>query len=109
MKVIIYGVKDTIANDFPFTFESPNEGMMKRIVKGALLSKEQNVINTDIKDKDIFEVGERETTTGVIIGLAAPVFIEHVSNIRLDLIREIKIAKAEAGEKEPAAEEVADE
>ena len=109
MKLIVYGVKDTIANDFPFTFMQTNEGMMKRIVKGALMDKQPNVISSDLKDKDIFELGEFETSTGVIIGLAAPVFVAHVADIRLELIREIKIAKAEAGEEQPTAEEVVDE
>lgn len=106
MKLIIYAVKDTVACDFPITFEAPNEGMMKRLVKGSLLVKEHNVLNTDIKEKDIYEVGERDTTTGVIKGIE-PLFIVHVSELRLELIRDIKIAKAEAGEKEPTADEVA--
>lgn len=109
MKVNIYAVKDEVALDFPFTFEAPNDGMMERIVKGALLVKEQNVINTNIKDKVIFQVGERDTTTGVINGMAQPLFIKRVSELRIDLIKEIKIAKAEAGEEEPTAEEVCDE
>lgn len=106
MKLNVYAVKDEIACEFPFTFEAPNDGMMIRIIKGALLSKEQNVINTDIKDKVIFQVGERDTSTGELKGMV-PLFIKRVSEIRLDLIKEIKIAKAEAGEKEPEAPEVA--
>lgn len=106
MKLNIYSIKDEVAGEHPFTFEAPNDGMMERIVKGALLSKEQNVINTDIKDKVIFCVGERDTSTGVIVG-TEPLFIKRVSEIRLSLIKEIKIAKAEAGDKEPTAEEVA--
>lgn len=106
MKLIIYSIKDEVAGDHPFTFEAPNDGMMERIVKGALLSKEQNVINTNIKDKVIFQVGERESTTGVITG-CEPLFIKRISEIRLDLIKEIKVAKAEAGDKEPNADEVA--
>lgn len=102
----IYSIKDEVAGDHPFTFEAPNDGMMVRIVKGGLLSKEQNVINTDIKDKVIFLVGERNTETGVIKG-CEPLFIKRVSEIRLELIKEIKIAKAEAGDKEPTADEVA--
>lgn len=107
MKLNVYSVKDEIACEHPFIFEAPNDGMMERLVKGALLSKEQNVINTNIKDKIIFLVGERETSTGKITGLEQPVFIKRVSEIRLDLIKEIKIAKAEAGDKTPTAEEVA--
>ena len=106
MKLIVYGVKDTIANDFPFTFMQTNEGMMKRVVKGALMDKQPNVISSNLKEKDIFEIGEFETSTGVLIGLPSPIFVAHVSEIRLELIREIKIAKAEAGDNEPTAEEV---
>lgn len=108
MKLNVYSVKDEVAGDHPFTFEAPNDGMMERIVKGALLSKEQNVINTNIKDKVIYLIGTRDTTTGEIKG-ETPIFIKRISEIRLDLIKEIKIAKAEAGEKEPTAEEVVDE
>ena len=106
MKLNVYSIKDEVAGDHPFTFEAPNDGMMERIVKGALLDKGQNVINTNIKDKVVYLVGERETTTGVITGFE-PLFVKRISEIRLDLIKEIKIAKAEAGDKEPTAEEVA--
>lgn len=109
MKVNIYAVKDEVALDFPFTFESPNDGMMERIIKGALLTKEPNVINTNIKDKVIYQVGERDTTTGLLKGLTQPLFIKRVAEIRLELIKEVKIAKAEAGEEQPTAEEVCDE
>lgn len=105
MKLNVYSVKDVIAGDHPFIFEAPNDGMMERIVKGALLSKEQNVINTNLKDKDIFLVGERDTETGEIKGIM-PIFVKHISEIRLALIKEIKIAKAEAGQENPTAEEV---
>lgn len=107
MKLNIYAVKDNVSGEFTFIFESQNDGTMKRIIKGALLTKEQNVINTDIKDKTIYQVAIRDTMTGVIVGEASPVFVVNVSEVRLDLIKEIKIAKAEAGEDNPEAPEVA--
>ena len=106
MKTNIYAVKDEVALDFPFIFEAINDGMMKRVVKGALLSKERNVFTDNLKDKVIFQIGERETKTGVITALEQPLFIFSVAELRLELIKEIKIAKAEAGEEHPEAPEV---
>ena len=104
----IYAVKDSVAGDFPFTFKASNDGMMERVVKGALLSKEQNVFTTDIKDKSIYCIGTYETSTADIKPLS-PVFCCNVNEIRLKLIQEIKIAKQEAGVEQPTAEEVPDE
>ena len=51
MKLKIYGVKDEVVGEIIFVLPSQNDGTMVRAVKGALLVKEPNQINTDIKDK----------------------------------------------------------
>ena len=106
MKLNIYGLKDDVAGEFVFFWQAQNEGMMKRAIKGALLSKEQNPFTTDIKDKSVYELGAIDTLTGQLEAIA-PIFCVRVSEVRLELIKEIKIAKAEAGVAEPNAEEVA--
>ena len=62
-----------------------------------------------IKVHKIFEkaktIGEVETKTGVITP-CTPVFIVSLAEVRLDLIKEVKIAKQEAGVENPDASEV---
>lgn len=106
MKLNIYGLKDNVEGEFIFFFQAKNDGLMVRAVKGALLTKEQNHFTTNMKDKDIYNLGEIDTFTGAVEP-CTPVFCTNVNAVRLDLIKEIKIAKAEAGEEKPEADEVA--
>lgn len=108
MVINYYGLKDNVEGEFIFFFQAKNDGIMKRAVKGALIGKEQNHFTTNMKDKDIYLLGEIETKTG-IINPCAPIFCTNINDVRLELIKEIKIAKAEAGDEKPTAEEVADE
>ena len=101
----IYGVHDNVEGDHVFFFQSLNEGTMKRVVKSSMLSKEPNVMTTNLKDKAIYELGEVETKTGVITP-CTPVYIVSLAEVRLDLIKEVKIAKQEAGVENPDASEV---
>lgn len=105
MNLIIYGLYDKVTGEHVFFFQQQNEGTMKRVVKGALLSKEPNCFQTDLKDKAVYQLGSVNTNTGEIKA-QAPVFICNVSDIRLELINEIKLAKLEAGEEKPEANEV---
>lgn len=104
MKMNFYGVKDDVTGEFVFTFLSQNDGTMKRVVKSALLGKEPNVFTRDLKDKKIYLLGEFDTNEGTVD--SQPVFSCTVAELRMELIREIKVAKQEAGEKEPDADEV---
>lgn len=105
MNLHFYGLKDDVTGEFVFTFLSQNDGTMNRVVKSALLGKEPNVFSTNLKDKKIYDLGLFDTETGILQN-NTPVYCVSVAELRLDLIREIKIAKQEAGEKEPDAEEV---
>lgn len=108
MKLNIYGVKDDVTGEFVFTFNSQNDGTMKRVVKSSLLTKEPNVFTRDLKDKKVYKLGEFETITGEIKALS-PLYAFSVSEVRMELIEEIKIAKQEAGDPNPNANEVADD
>lgn len=108
MRLNFYGVKDNVEGGFVFFFQCQNEGIMKRVVKSAMLSKEPNAFTTDLKDKAIYQLGEIDTLTGILTPIQ-PLFIVSNAEIRLELIREIKIAKTEAGDQEPDAKEVCDE
>lgn len=108
MQLNIYGLKDNVEGEFIFFFQAKNDGIMERSVKGALLVKEQNHFTTNMKDKDIYHLGTIETKTGAIVP-STPVFCKNVNEIRLELIHEIKVAKAEAGETKPEANEVVDD
>lgn len=108
MKLFIYGLKDNVEGEFVFTFKCKNDGLMQRVVKGCLMDKNGNAFTNNIKDKSIYLLGEFETLTGQIASYS-PVFLKELSEIRLDLIREIKIAKAESGEEKPEADEVVDD
>ena len=105
MKLNFYAVKDDVAGEFIFFFQVQNDGIMKRVVKGNLLSKERNPFTDDLKDKSIYQLGELETITGVLTP-CTPIFCCSVQEVRLELIKEIKIAKAEAGIEKPNADEV---
>ena len=106
MKLEMYGLKDNVEGEFIFFFQAKNEGIMKRAVEGALLDKNGNHFTNNMKDKAIYNIGTIETLTGAIQPIS-PVFVSGVNEIRLDLIKKIKIAKAEQGDVKPDANEVA--
>ena len=105
MKLEIYGLKDNVEGEFIFFFQAKNEGIMKRAVEGALLDKNGNHFTNNLTDKAIYNLGSIETLTGAIEPIA-PIFVCGVNEIRLELIKKIKIAKQEAGEDNPNADEV---
>lgn len=106
MKLQMYALKDNVEGEFVFFFQAKNGGIMKRVVESALLDKNGNVFTSNMKDKAIYNIGSIETATAEIVP-NTPVFMFGVSEIRLDLIKQIKLAKAEAGEENPNADEVA--
>ena len=108
MNLKMYGVRDDATGEFVFFFQSENDLTMKRVVKGALLTKSANPFSTDIKDKKVFELGDIDTSTGIITPLKLPIVSANVSDLRLELIRDIKIAKSEIGI-ESGTDEVAPE
>ena len=100
-----YGLKDDVEGGFVFFFQATNEGTMKRVVKSALLGKEPNVFTTNLKDKSVYLLGKIDQATGAV-SPNTPIFMCGVQTLRLELIQEIKISKAEAGVEKPEANEV---
>lgn len=108
MKLEMYGLKDSVEGEFIFFFQAKNDGIMKRAVEGALLDKNGNHFTNNMKDKAIYNIGTIETLTGIIVP-SDPIFICGVNEIRLDLIKKIKLAKQEEGQENPDAKEVVDD
>ena len=96
-KLVIYTVRDRLAGDSSLILTAKNEPILRRNIKGVLLSKQQNFINTDTPDKEIYESGYIDTDTGKIVGLENPVFVVNVEELRQELISEIRQKQAEAG------------
>ena len=97
MKLNVYVLYDRIACEFPFTFKAKNDDMAKRVCMSALLSKEQNIMNEDTDDKDIYITGIFDTETGTLAGKERPEFIFHLAEVRAELLAKIRASKAAAG------------
>lgn len=96
-KLNLYVVRDSLAGTNELVLTAKNDEILKRNIKGVLMSQNQNFINTDTKDKDIFKVASLDTDTGVVVGEVAPIFVFNVEQVRLDLVEDIKRQKAQAG------------
>lgn len=81
----IYGVRDSVALDTGLLLTAPSDEMLARNVK-MLLLQGLPALMTNIQDLSIFEIGELDTSTGKIIGLAEPVQVFHC----LELFNEAK-------------------
>lgn len=92
MKLKLYGVRDKKAEDCPLILTAPNEALLIRQIKSGLLSKGQHFLNTDIDDKEVWELGSYDTTTMVIVS-DGPHFIITISEIYDELISEIRARK----------------
>lgn len=97
MKLNVYVLRDKLAGISNVILTANNDEVLKRDIKGVLLSKNQNVINTNTEDKDVFLAAVLDTDTGIIKALDVPVFTLNVELVRKELIQEIKIKQAEAG------------
>lgn len=98
MKLNVYVLFDRIQCEFPFTFMAKNDEMAKRVCKGALIAQEQNIMNTDTDDKDIYITAVFDTETGTYVAKDRPEFVYHLAEIRAELLAQIRASKAAAGE-----------
>lgn len=103
----LYVVRDEVACDNHVILTEQNDTLLKRNIKAVLMSTDPNYINTNTKDKRVFVSGELDTKTGVITGLPVPQPVFTIEEVRLELIDEINLAKAQAvASKQKAADQV---
>lgn len=103
----LYVVRDNVAGVNELILTAKNDEVLKRSVKGVLLSREQNYLNTDTRDKDIYLCGVLNTDNGVIDTINPTQFVCGVEQLRLELVAEIRAKREEAGL--PPEEGVVDE
>lgn len=89
MQLKLFAVRDVVTNESGFIFPAKNEGDLKRTIKSAIVSKSP-VFADNMQDKQIYAVGELDTSTGVIVGLISPIFMLSVQEVCDELILEIK-------------------
>lgn len=100
----LYVVRDEVAIENRVLLYEQNDTLLKRNLKALLLDQKPNYINQNTKDKRVYYVGDLNTETGVIKGLDPIVSVYSLEEVRLELIDEINIAKAQAiASKENAA------
>lgn len=103
----LYIVRDEVACDNHVILTEQNDTLLKRNLKAVMMSPDANYLNTNTKDKRVFLSGELDTKTGVITSVGSPVPVFTLEEVRLELIDEINLAKAEAAaSKQKAADKV---
>lgn len=104
-KLKLYVVRDTLVGDNSLLLSAKNDAVLARNVKATMLSKQQNYLNTDTTDKQVFEVGELDTDTGIITGLPSPAHVFNLEDLRQELIMEYRKRKAGIDDGEEGSEE----
>lgn len=66
MIIKVYAVKDVAAGEFMSPFYVQNDLMLKRVVKQAVNAEKQNVFNEFPEDKQVYCLGEFDSSTGKI-------------------------------------------
>ena len=97
MNLEVYVLRDKVSGISNVILTANNEKVLRRDIKGVLLGRDQNVINTNTEDKDIYHIGDLNTETGVFTSLPNPVFLFNVETVRLELVKEIRAKKEQAG------------
>lgn len=94
-KLKLYVVRDCLVGDSSLILSAKNDAVLARNVKAAMLSQQANYLNTDTRDKQIYVTAELDTDTGIISGLVQPEFVFNLEDLRLELVSEVKKAKAQ--------------
>ena len=97
-KLKLYVVRDVLVGDSSLILSAKNDAVLMRNVKAAMLSQQQNYLNTDTADKQIFATAELDTDTGIVIGLALPEFVIGLEDLRQQLISEVRARKEQLGD-----------
>lgn len=95
-KLNLYVVRDVLVGDSSLILSAKNDNVLIRNVKAAMMSQQENYLNTDTTDKQIFITAELDTDTGVIVGKPVPEFVCNLEDLRVELVAEIKRRKAQA-------------
>lgn len=66
MTIKIYAVKDVAAGEFMSPFYVQNDAMLKRVVREAVNKEEENIFNKFCEDKQVYCLGEFDSSTGAI-------------------------------------------
>lgn len=81
MKFKLFAIKDTITGEYSMPIPMLNK---QEFLRGATLmanSKHQNAVNTNIKDKQFWEIGEYDIKTAEITGMKNQNFIGHAIDV----------------------------
>lgn len=97
----VYGVRDTLAGETILLVTEKSDELLKRIVKALLLDPKPNPINAETKDTLIFELGTLDTESGIMTALGSPRMALNVELVRQELLSEIRMSKAMAGDNSP--------
>lgn len=107
MLIKLYGLKDTVTGVDDVVLSASNHDELKRHIKYAILQK-NSIFIKDVKDKQIFYVGTKDTSTSIITG-TQPVLIYQLQEIFDELSDEIALAQARKEASERKAKEIVKE
>lgn len=88
MKVNIYSLFDTTAGCSVMVITAKNHELAKRMVRSALMTKQPNPFNTDVKDKQLFLVASIDQETNEVLSIK-PSLAFNIEDVRQDLIEYI--------------------
>ncbi len=63
----LFAVKDRVAEVFTFPIVSNSTSLIKRDISELLNKNEENYITVNYKDKELYDIGSYDETTGNII------------------------------------------
>lgn len=96
MKLKLYVVRDEVALDNSVLLTAKSNDEVRRNISALMVAPQRNFLNTDIKDKRIFCVGELETSTGVITADPVPLPVFPLEEIRQEVLADVAAKKAQA-------------
>lgn len=88
MKVNIYSLYDTAAGCSVIVITAKNNELAKRMVRSALMTKQPNPFNTDVKDKNLMLVGSIDQETNEVKAFK-PSLAFGIEDVRQELIEYI--------------------
>lgn len=93
MKLELFTVRDEVAGSSDVILTSKNFTLLKRDLKTVMGSGQKNPITDHFEDKRVYKCGVLDTDTGIISALPFPEFVFSLTEVRDDLIIDIKRAQ----------------